>query len=151
MACALLSALLPGPLAVTPALGAGTNLGQGLFIECFATCALILSVLFLAVEKHRATFLAPLGIGITLFAGHMFVSCCFLVLRDFCSPFSFWFALRRSVPLRVRLSHHQGRGLYGSGDEHGESFWSSCRHWFWIRSVVSVGRETCFVPVWKFT
>lgn len=73
VASAVLQALLPGPLAVTPALGAGTNLGQGLFIECFTTCALILSVLFLAVEKHRATFLAPVGIGITLFAGHMFV------------------------------------------------------------------------------
>lgn len=72
VASGVLEALLPGPLAVTPALGAGTNLGQGLFIECFTTCALVLSVLFLAVEKHRATFLAPIGIGITLFAGHMF-------------------------------------------------------------------------------
>ncbi|KAH9821860.1 aquaporin-like protein [Melampsora americana] len=72
VASGVLEALLPGPLAVTPALGAGTNLGQGLFIECFTTCALVLSVLFLAVEKHRATFLAPVGIGITLFAGHMF-------------------------------------------------------------------------------
>ncbi|EGG08398.1 uncharacterized protein MELLADRAFT_42897 [Melampsora larici-populina 98AG31] len=74
VACALLAGLLPGPLAVTPALGAGTNLAQGVFIECFATCALILSVLFLAVEKHRATFLAPVGIGITLFAGHLFAT-----------------------------------------------------------------------------
>ncbi|KAG0141087.1 hypothetical protein CROQUDRAFT_68699 [Cronartium quercuum f. sp. fusiforme G11] len=72
VASGLLSGLLPGPLAVTPALGAGTNVAQGLFIECFTTCALILSVLFLAVEKHRATYLAPIGIGITLFAGHMF-------------------------------------------------------------------------------
>ncbi|KAA1082603.1 Aquaporin 4 [Puccinia graminis f. sp. tritici] len=71
-ACGLLEILLPGPLAVTPALGADTNPAQGVFIECFITCALILSVLFLAVEKHRATFLAPLGIGITLFAGHLF-------------------------------------------------------------------------------
>lgn len=72
VASALLAGLLPGPLAVTPALGAGTSLAQGVFIECFVTCALILSVLFLAVEKHRATFLAPVGIGITLFAGHLF-------------------------------------------------------------------------------
>ncbi|KAH9821859.1 aquaporin-like protein [Melampsora americana] len=74
VASALLAGLLPGPLAVTPALGAGTNLAQGVFIECFTTCALILSVLFLAVEKHRATFLAPVGIGITLFAGHLFAT-----------------------------------------------------------------------------
>lgn len=72
VASALLEGLLPGKLAVTPALGAQTSPAQGLFIECFATCGLILSVLFLAVEKHRATFLAPIGIGITLFAGHMF-------------------------------------------------------------------------------
>ncbi|KAI8459683.1 aquaporin-like protein [Phakopsora pachyrhizi] len=74
VACALLEALLPGKLVVTPSLGAGTNSAQGLFIECFATCGLILSVLFLAVEKHRATYLAPLGIGLTLFAGHMFAT-----------------------------------------------------------------------------
>ncbi|PLW21752.1 hypothetical protein PCANC_02935 [Puccinia coronata f. sp. avenae] len=71
-ASGLLEILLPGPLAVTPALGADTHPAQGVFIEAFITCALILSVLFLAVEKHRATFLAPLGIGITLFAGHLF-------------------------------------------------------------------------------
>lgn len=71
-ASGLLEILLPGPLAVTPALGANTNSAQGVFIEAFITGALILSVLFLAVEKHRATFLAPLGIGITLFAGHLF-------------------------------------------------------------------------------
>lgn len=73
VASALLQALIPGPLAVTPSLGANTNLSQGLFIEAFITCALVLSVLFLAVEKHRATYLAPIGIGITLFAGHLFV------------------------------------------------------------------------------
>ncbi|PLW32564.1 hypothetical protein PCASD_09732 [Puccinia coronata f. sp. avenae] len=71
-ACAVLQALLPGPLAVSTTLGAGTNRAQGLFIELFITCGLVLSVLFLAVEKHKATFLAPLGIGITLFAGHLF-------------------------------------------------------------------------------
>ena len=56
-ASGLLEILLPGPLAVTPALGANTNAAQGVFIEAFITGALILSVLFLAVEKHRATFL----------------------------------------------------------------------------------------------
>jgi aquaporin related protein len=56
-ASGLLEILLPGPLAVTPALGADTHPAQGVFIEAFITCALILSVLFLAVEKHRATFL----------------------------------------------------------------------------------------------
>ncbi|KAA1082139.1 hypothetical protein PGTUg99_022837 [Puccinia graminis f. sp. tritici] len=71
-ASAVLQAILPGPLSVSTTLGAGTSAAQGLFIEVFITCALVLSVLFLAVEKHKATFLAPIGIGITLFAGHLF-------------------------------------------------------------------------------
>lgn len=71
-ASAVLQGLLPGPLAVSTTLGAGTSQVQGLFIEVFITCGLVLSVLFLAVEKHKATFLAPVGIGITLFAGHLF-------------------------------------------------------------------------------
>lgn len=71
-AAGVLQGLLPGPLSVSTTLGAGTNRAQGLFIELFITCALVLSVLFLAVEKHRATFLAPVGIGITLFAGQLF-------------------------------------------------------------------------------
>lgn len=37
VACALLAGLLPGPLAVTPSLGGGTTLVQGLFIEVI-TC-----------------------------------------------------------------------------------------------------------------
>ncbi|KAH9451971.1 hypothetical protein Pst134EA_025909 [Puccinia striiformis f. sp. tritici] len=72
VASAVLQALLPGPLTVSTTLGAGTSPAQGLFIEGFITCGLVLSVLFLAVEKHKATFLAPIGIGITLFAGHLF-------------------------------------------------------------------------------
>lgn len=92
MASAILEGLLPGPLAVTPALGAGTNKAQvrlvhtyvlsrnlltrdtelqGVFIEMFLTAALILSVAMLAAEKHSSTMLAPIGIGLTLFAGHL--------------------------------------------------------------------------------
>ncbi|MBW0508688.1 hypothetical protein O181_048403 [Austropuccinia psidii MF-1] len=72
VACLLLRGLLPGPLDVSTKLRPGTNAAQGLFIEGFITCALVLSVLFLAAEKHRATYLAPLGIGLTLFACHLF-------------------------------------------------------------------------------
>lgn len=50
VASAILDGLLPGPLVVTPSLGAGTNTAQGVFIEMFGTCALVLAVLFLAVE-----------------------------------------------------------------------------------------------------
>ncbi|KAA1133507.1 hypothetical protein PGTUg99_019993 [Puccinia graminis f. sp. tritici] len=72
VASGLLKALVPGPLTITPALGAGATKAQGVFIEALVTCALVLCVLFLAVEKHKSTFLAPVGIGLTLLAGHLF-------------------------------------------------------------------------------
>lgn len=37
----------------------------------FLTSQLVLTVYFLAVEKHRATFLAPIGIGISVFIAHI--------------------------------------------------------------------------------
>jgi len=71
VASALLQALLPGPLAVTPSLGDSTSKAQGLFIEMFLTSALVFAVLMLAAEKHRTTAFAPIGIGLTLFACHL--------------------------------------------------------------------------------
>ncbi|KAL6789933.1 aquaporin-like protein [Trichoderma sp. SZMC 28012] len=70
-AAATVSGLLPGPLSVTNSLGSGTSIVQGLFIEMFLTAQLVLTVYFLAVEKHRATFLAPVGIGVSVFIAHM--------------------------------------------------------------------------------
>jgi aquaporin rerated protein, other eukaryote len=64
-------ALFPGPLAVTTALGGGTNLAQGLFIEMFLTSMLVFTILMLAVEKHKATYLAPVGIGLALFIAEL--------------------------------------------------------------------------------
>lgn len=37
----------------------------------FLTAQLVLTVFFLAVEKHRATFLAPIGIGLSVFIAHI--------------------------------------------------------------------------------
>lgn len=37
----------------------------------FLTAQLVLTVYFLAVEKHRGTFLAPIGIGISVFIAHI--------------------------------------------------------------------------------
>lgn len=77
-------------------LGADVNVGQGLFIEvrvgpsfptlsplscphhltmlpqAFLTAILVLTVVLLAAEKHKSTYLAPVGIGLTLLACHMF-------------------------------------------------------------------------------
>ncbi|KPI44727.1 Aquaporin-1 [Cyphellophora attinorum] len=44
---------------------------QGLFIEMFLTAQLILTILMLAVEKHKGTFLAPVGIGLSLFIAEL--------------------------------------------------------------------------------
>ncbi|KJZ75175.1 hypothetical protein HIM_05369 [Hirsutella minnesotensis 3608] len=70
-ASAVVLGLLPGPLRVANSLSSGINVAQGLFLEMFLTAQLVLAVYFLAVEKHRATYLAPVGIGIALFIAHM--------------------------------------------------------------------------------
>ncbi|KAF7546667.1 hypothetical protein G7Z17_g8263 [Cylindrodendrum hubeiense] len=70
-AAAVTDGLLPGPLGVANTLGGGASKTQGLFIEMFLTAQLVLTVYFLAVEKHRATFLAPIGIGISVFIAHI--------------------------------------------------------------------------------
>ena len=71
-AAGAVSAMTPGPIAFNNSLGAGTSRTQGLFIEMFAAALLCITVLFMAVEKHRGTYLAPLAIGISLFVGHLF-------------------------------------------------------------------------------
>ncbi|KAH7001391.1 aquaporin-like protein [Ilyonectria destructans] len=70
-AAAVTDGLLPGPLGVANKLGGGASTAQGLFIEMFLTAQLVLTVYFLAVEKHRGTFLAPIGIGISVFIAHI--------------------------------------------------------------------------------
>ena len=64
---AIASAILPGPLSVGTNLAGGTSISRGLFLEMFLTTFLITTVFFLAVEKQRATFIAPVGFGLALF------------------------------------------------------------------------------------
>jgi aquaporin related protein len=54
-------------LNVRTTLAGGTSITQGLFIEMFLTSLLMLAILLLAAEKHKATFIAPIGIGLALF------------------------------------------------------------------------------------
>ncbi|KHO01424.1 aquaporin [Metarhizium album ARSEF 1941] len=70
-AAAVVDGLLPGPLTVVTTLGDGTSQVQGVFLEMFLTAQLVLTVYFLAVEKHKATYLAPIGIGIAVFIAHI--------------------------------------------------------------------------------
>jgi aquaporin related protein len=49
-------------------LGGGASISQGLFMEMFFTSLLVFVVLMLAAEKSQDTFIAPIGIGLALFA-----------------------------------------------------------------------------------
>ncbi len=70
-AAAVVDGLVPGPLKVANSLGNGTSITQGLFMEMFLTAQLVLTVYFLAVEKHKSTYLAPVAIGISVFIAHI--------------------------------------------------------------------------------
>lgn len=48
-----------------------TSIVRGLFIEMFMTALLVFTIFMLAAEKHRATFIAPIGIGLALFIAHL--------------------------------------------------------------------------------
>jgi aquaporin related protein len=72
VAAALVSCMLPGPMSVFQTrLSAGTSITQGIFIEMFLTTIVVFTILMLAVEKHNATFLAPVGIGLALFVAEL--------------------------------------------------------------------------------
>ncbi|GAA5964302.1 hypothetical protein JCM3765_006450 [Sporobolomyces pararoseus] len=68
---ALVYGLLPGSFNVQTTLSANTSIVRGVFIEMFLTAMLLMAILMLAAEKHRSTFIAPIGIGMALFAAEM--------------------------------------------------------------------------------
>jgi len=72
VAAALVSAMFPGSISsVNTTLSPGTSIVQGLFIEMFLTALLIFTVLMLAGEKSKDTYLAPLVIGLALFVAEL--------------------------------------------------------------------------------
>ncbi|KAG9548199.1 aquaporin, partial [Aureobasidium melanogenum] len=70
-AAALVSCMFPGDLNVRTTLGGGTTIVQGLFIEMFLTAQLVFTIFMLAAEKHKGTFIAPVGIGLSLFIAEL--------------------------------------------------------------------------------
>ncbi|KAL2129242.1 hypothetical protein VTI74DRAFT_8025 [Chaetomium olivicolor] len=58
-------------MTVDTTLGGGTSIVQGLFIEMFLTAQLIFVILMLAAEKHKSTYLAPIGVGIAFFLAEL--------------------------------------------------------------------------------
>ncbi|KAL2257679.1 hypothetical protein VTK26DRAFT_9313 [Humicola hyalothermophila] len=75
-AAGVVSALFPGPMNVDTTLGGGTSTVQGLFIEMFLTAELVFVIIMLAVEKHKSTYLAPIGIGVAFFLAEL-IGCYF--------------------------------------------------------------------------
>ncbi|TVY83317.1 Aquaporin-1 [Lachnellula suecica] len=67
----LVSIMFPTPFNVQTTLGGGTSLAQGIFIEAMCTAELVFTIIMLAKEKHRATYIAPVGIGLALFIGEL--------------------------------------------------------------------------------
>lgn len=73
-ASAVVSGLFPGVLNVRTGLSTGsieTSIVRGLFIEMFLTAELVFTIFMLAAEKHKATFIAPIGIGLALFIAEL--------------------------------------------------------------------------------
>lgn len=72
VAGALVQCMFPGDVAATlTKLSPGVSIAQGLFIEMFLTALLVFTILMLAAEKHQATFMAPIGIGLALFVAEL--------------------------------------------------------------------------------
>lgn len=60
-AAALVQCMFPGELNCQTTLGGGATVVQGLFIEMFLTAELVFTIFMLAAEKHKGTFIAPVG------------------------------------------------------------------------------------------
>ena len=85
-AAGIVDVMYPGQLNVRTSLGAGTTKTQGLFIEMFLTAELVFTIFMLAAEKHKGTFIAPIGIGLALFiaelSGKLTLSCPRVIADD---------------------------------------------------------------------
>lgn len=71
LASVLVRYLFPENFNVRTTLGGGATVVQGIFIEALLTAELVFTIYMLAAEKHRATFIAPVGIGLALFIAEM--------------------------------------------------------------------------------
>ncbi|KAL9629205.1 MAG: hypothetical protein Q9164_006980 [Protoblastenia rupestris] len=70
-AAALVKVLFNGDLNVSTTLGGGTSIAQGVIIEMLLTAQLVFTIFMLAAEKHQGNFIAPVGIGISLFVAEL--------------------------------------------------------------------------------
>ncbi|KAJ3063461.1 hypothetical protein HDU98_000738 [Podochytrium sp. JEL0797] len=73
-ACACVSVIYSGAQSNfngTNKLMDGVSIAQGFLMEMILTCGLVLMVLFLAVDKSKVTFYAPMMIGVYVFIAHI--------------------------------------------------------------------------------
>ena len=71
VAAYIVQALFKGTLAVSTTLGGGTTIAQGVIIEMLLTAQLVFTIFMLAAEKHAGNFIAPVGIGLSLFSAEL--------------------------------------------------------------------------------
>ncbi|ATZ52240.1 Bcaqp8 [Botrytis cinerea B05.10] len=72
LAAAAVKGIIPGDdILFAVSLGPGVANVQGLFIELLLTFMLVFTILMLVAEKTKSTFVAPIGIGFSLFIGHL--------------------------------------------------------------------------------
>lgn len=71
VAAEIVQALFQGDLAVSTTLGGGTTIAQGVIIEMILTAQLVFTIFMLAAEKHTGNFIAPVGIGLSLFIAEL--------------------------------------------------------------------------------
>ncbi|KAJ3400484.1 hypothetical protein HDU80_006899 [Chytriomyces hyalinus] len=70
-ACAVVDITFPGDFKGANQVFAGVGIEQAFLLESILTAGLVLTVLFLAVEKSKITFFAPMLIGIYVFIAHL--------------------------------------------------------------------------------
>ncbi|TKA71150.1 hypothetical protein B0A55_08249 [Friedmanniomyces simplex] len=71
-AAGVTSVIIPGDIKlVQTTLTPGMSAAQGVFLEMFLTAQLVFTVLMLAAEKSKDTFIAPIGIGLSLFVAEV--------------------------------------------------------------------------------
>ncbi|KAK3697360.1 hypothetical protein LTR37_017505 [Vermiconidia calcicola] len=72
IAAALAACMIPGDIAIVQTtLAPRVSIAQGCFLEMFFTALLVFTVLMLAAEKSKDTFIAPIGIGLALFVAQI--------------------------------------------------------------------------------
>ena len=76
IAAYVVQALFTGKLNVSTTLSDTTTVAQGVIIEMLLTTQLVFTIFMLAAEKHAGNFIAPVGIGLSLFIAELTGTCC---------------------------------------------------------------------------